>query len=439
MDSFASRLPFPSETPASNNISDENNVLFNQDQQFPEYLASVLTPYANISNVENQPPLPDPNLIPTLTQPVFPQYLNQPPAFNQQAFPDPAALLLPFNPSTGFSERHVDTFAQEPDLDLMDLDSDPTQSASDNPLNLAESIIQNIRYPTEDQQPRFDQQSQVPESHDSTMHTQIQKENEYSPAVFPIGGTTAQQKDGHTGDKTTNFSLQDPTPSQKSGPTASQTGGERSGTTNDGERRGRKRKRTRTKDLDPSQVHTCPTCGKKFAKKYNQKIHQRRHQGDLPFVCEYDNCGKGFMWRSSFLRHLKTHESRTERPHKAMRRNGHPRDPRNAPSVDIMQISQNASIVLLNGIKINVDHHGLDSVNTAVSLCRLSGSTCNELLNMNIDVIREEDERSIASRYHYVENVKRAGLDFTNQHIAHLHQLVVADLLKDQSNEPPLT
>lgn len=194
------------------------------------------------------------------------------------------------------------------------------------------------------------------------------------------------------------------------------------------------------------------------------------------------------MWKSSFSRHLKTHEARPERPRKTMRRsaptptspttptttttnttnpltnkindknnsmvNGITRDPRNnndmncnnknnnnggssmndatanattactSSPVDVLKVSQNASIVLLNGIKVEVDHSGLESINTAVSLCKLSGSSCSELLDINVDVIRDQDERIMASRRRLVENTDKSPLDLNNPHIRHMHQLV---------------
>jgi len=79
----------------------------------------------------------------------------------------------------------------------------------------------------------------------------------------------------------------------------------------------RRNTRVRVAELLPSEVHQCPSagCGKRFAKKYNLKIHLRRHAGALPFVCTGDagsasGCGKRFMWQSSFTRHKRSHEKR---------------------------------------------------------------------------------------------------------------------------------
>eukprot|EP00173_Palmaria_palmata_P001952 Plantae.Rhodophyta-Palmaria_palmata.ctg2179.p1 GENE.Plantae.Rhodophyta-Palmaria_palmata.ctg2179~~Plantae.Rhodophyta-Palmaria_palmata.ctg2179.p1 ORF type:complete len:519 (+),score=95.03 Plantae.Rhodophyta-Palmaria_palmata.ctg2179:94-1650(+) len=71
----------------------------------------------------------------------------------------------------------------------------------------------------------------------------------------------------------------------------------------------KKASRARVNDLAPEFVHRCPFdgCTKKFAKKYNLKIHVRRHAGDLPFQCDIQNCGKRFMWHSSFQRHQRSH------------------------------------------------------------------------------------------------------------------------------------
>lgn len=213
-------------------------------------------------------------------------------------------------------------------------------------------------------------------------------------------------------------------PSRKRAKPSSANSTEKSATSKE-TRNGRKRTRTRTEDMDPSLVHTCPTCGKKFAKKYNQKIHQRRHQGDLPFVCEYDDCGKGFMWRSSFLRHLKVHDARPERPRKAHRKSADTSSDARSPSeVDVMQVSENASIMLLNGMKVEVDHFGLESINAAVALCRLNGTTCRELLDINVDAIRQADEQIVNTRHQYVNSTKQMPLNLSHVQIAHIHFLL---------------
>lgn len=79
----------------------------------------------------------------------------------------------------------------------------------------------------------------------------------------------------------------------------------------------RRNARVRVAELLPSEVYQCPStgCGKRFAKKYNLKIHLRRHAGALPFVCTGEEgsaagCGKRFMWQSSFMRHKRSHEKR---------------------------------------------------------------------------------------------------------------------------------
>lgn len=196
---------------------------------------------------------------------------------------------------------------------------------------------------------------------------------------------------------------------------------------------GRKRTRTRTEDMDPSLVHTCPTCGKKFAKKYNQKIHQRRHQGDLPFVCEYEDCGKGFMWRSSFLRHLRVHESNPDRPRKVLKkaseRDMHP----SANGVDVMQVSEHTSIMLLNGMKIDINHYGLESIRIASALCMLNGTACRQLLDMNVDDIRQADKHVINTRSHHVNAFKQRSLDLSNIHVTHIKSLI------EQSSSNPLS
>jgi len=87
----------------------------------------------------------------------------------------------------------------------------------------------------------------------------------------------------------------------------------------------KKQVRARVGDLSPDMIHRCPFdgCSKKFAKKYNLKIHVRRHTGELPFACGLLTCGKRFMWHSSFLRHQRSHEKRTKgRPKDGLRAGG---------------------------------------------------------------------------------------------------------------------
>lgn len=136
-----------------------------------------------------------------------------------------------------------------------------------------------------------------------------------------------------------------------------------------GERKNQKRKRTRVEDLDPTQVHVCSfeDCRKKFAKKYNLKIHERRHRGDLPFICPL--CQKKFMWHSSYTRHLRVHESRRESSGKKQRKRK--TQCRNS-TYHIEKVSKGMSTLTLNGINISVDYRENDSVALAASLCTMS-------------------------------------------------------------------
>lgn len=136
-----------------------------------------------------------------------------------------------------------------------------------------------------------------------------------------------------------------------------------------GEKRSQKRKRTRVEDLDPTQVHVCSfeDCRKKFAKKYNLKIHERRHRGDLPFICPL--CQKKFMWQSSYTRHLRVHESRRDGSGKKLRR----RKTQNKNSnYRIERVSDSVSTLTMNGIDLTVDYQSSESVVLAVSLCTMN-------------------------------------------------------------------
>lgn len=50
-------------------------------------------------------------------------------------------------------------------------------------------------------------------------------------------------------------------------------------------------------------------CQKEFRRRYNLKVHMRKHTGETPYTCRYSGCGKKYLWRSSMAHHLKVHES----------------------------------------------------------------------------------------------------------------------------------
>eukprot|EP00177_Eucheuma_denticulatum_P005463 GFKZ01009927.1.p1 GENE.GFKZ01009927.1~~GFKZ01009927.1.p1 ORF type:complete len:540 (-),score=73.49 GFKZ01009927.1:171-1790(-) len=142
-----------------------------------------------------------------------------------------------------------------------------------------------------------------------------------------------------------------------------------------GERR-QKKKRTRVEDLDPTEVYVCPVadCRKKFAKKYNLKIHERRHRGDLPFICP--KCSKKFMWQSSFERHLRVHSSREAgymgRARREIERKGGSGEKRSS-LIEIERICNSVSSVSLHGHLLTVNHLEPGSAMVAGSLAILNG------------------------------------------------------------------
>lgn len=94
--------------------------------------------------------------------------------------------------------------------------------------------------------------------------------------------------------------------------------------------------------------------------------------------------------------------------------------------VDVLKVSPSTSIVLLNGLKLDVDHFGLESINTAVSLCKLSGASCSPLLGINVDVIRDLDQRAIAARRLQVEKISKGPLNIRNPMIEQLQNLILS-------------
>lgn len=150
---------------------------------------------------------------------------------------------------------------------------------------------------------------------------------------------------------------------------------DRDGRTNGQHQRRQKKKRTRVEDMDPAQVHVCPIgdCQKKFAKKYNLKIHERRHRGDLPFLCP--KCSKRFMWQSSFERHLRVHEARAGGcAARSRRMRGGAKGGRGSKRkyYEIEQICNTVSTMMLQGNVVSVNHLDACSVTLAASLGMLN-------------------------------------------------------------------
>lgn len=51
--------------------------------------------------------------------------------------------------------------------------------------------------------------------------------------------------------------------------------------------------------------HTCPFCGRQYARRYSLVIHQRTHTGHKPLVCRV--CARRFGDPSNLNKHLRTH------------------------------------------------------------------------------------------------------------------------------------
>lgn len=158
---------------------------------------------------------------------------------------------------------------------------------------------------------------------------------------------------------------------------SSKTQGNGSTAEEDGGQKRQKKKRTRVEDMDPAEVHVCRVadCNKKFAKKYNLRIHERRHRGDLPFMCP--KCSKRFMWLSSYERHLRVHESRAGGVMRKSRRGriNKPICPRRTMVHTIERHNSTISTLNLQGHGISVNHLEPASVTEAVSLAVLNGMT----------------------------------------------------------------
>lgn len=43
-----------------------------------------------------------------------------------------------------------------------------------------------------------------------------------------------------------------------------------------------------------------------FERRYNLRVHMRRHTGETPYPCKQPGCSQMFKWRSSLAHHMKT-------------------------------------------------------------------------------------------------------------------------------------
>lgn len=195
--------------------------------------------------------------------------------------------------------------------------------------------------------------------------------------------------------------------------------------------RGRSRKRTRTRieDMDPAMVHVCMIagCNKKFAKKYNLKIHQRRHTGDLPFICEYRGCSKKFMWLSSFSRHQRVHESKRHSVRKIQSV-----DEENEES-DLSQSDQDlvgiedgdgspATLLKIGGVVNRIEHNCLISVTLACCLKALESSAPQNLLLLWRKGCSEELKDTHGKRADQVNQQQAGDFDINNENVKSLYE-----------------
>ena len=167
-----------------------------------------------------------------------------------------------------------------------------------------------------------------------------------------------------------------------------------------------KKSRTKVQDLDPALVHVCTVegCNRKFAKKYNLKIHLRRHNGDLPFLCEYSGCSKRFMWLSSFSRHQRVHESKQHKKRKLHELGGGDDD-------DVVGEEDGATLVRIGGVVNRVEHACRDSVVLASCLKAMEGSPPKRLL----EVWRQKPVETNEWRVKQVKAYQERGYNMENE------------------------
>ncbi|PLW38896.1 hypothetical protein PCANC_15887 [Puccinia coronata f. sp. avenae] len=67
-----------------------------------------------------------------------------------------------------------------------------------------------------------------------------------------------------------------------------------------------KRPKNRT-TTSSSRAHICPECGKSFPRVTGLTQHKLTHNGERPFPCGFEGCGKSFTTSSNMKRHWKTH------------------------------------------------------------------------------------------------------------------------------------
>ncbi len=67
--------------------------------------------------------------------------------------------------------------------------------------------------------------------------------------------------------------------------------------------------------IDPGRAHgrnrfpcTFPNCSLSFERRYNLKVHLRKHTNEKPYKCKEPGCNSAFKWRSSAKHHVSYHQ-----------------------------------------------------------------------------------------------------------------------------------
>lgn len=95
-----------------------------------------------------------------------------------------------------------------------------------------------------------------------------------------------------------------------------------------------------------------PNCHKTFLRRYNLKVHSRKHTNEKPYACTFSGCAKRFKWRSSMAHHYKSHVRHFQQQLQI------PAVPQKRPALKQSEITVNSPISFPHLPQQQLQHHG---------------------------------------------------------------------------------